>query len=445
MTPALAEINRKALETASRIKLLSSVSWLRSPETEAALLTALQQGHTLPELEFPRRNYSEELRQLGLLHRSFKAEEPLELVTRANIESYMDAAHMAGAVGTSALTELSVNSFGSPSDPVPGTSLTNLSVAERLLAVGHPFEHPYIESLPEDTAAHEVAAEIESLMARHAARHAPLGNKGPQHSPRARTLPLRVLLVEGLAAKATATSEVIRLRSGCYFNRHDAKQLFAHEVMVHALTARNGLAQPVLCSMGRGAPRTTATQEGLATFSELVTGSMDLKRLMRLALRTIAIERALRGADFRETFQFFMAHDQGPLESLYSTLRIFRGSQARAPAAVFTKDVVYLAGLMRVHALFRWALANRRIGIVHLLFCGRVAIEDCFLLEGALEQGHIARPLDLPEWYENIEGLAGQLTFSLIASLCNEARVWPLGDLSPKDHGPPPSSPPPTA
>ena len=45
--------------------------------------------------------------------------------------------------------------------------------------------------------------------------------------------------------------------------------------------------------MAKGTLRTLTTQEGLATFAEVITGSMDIHRLKRLALRTVAIEMAL--------------------------------------------------------------------------------------------------------------------------------------------------------
>jgi uncharacterized protein (TIGR02421 family) len=410
MSNTLAEINRKAVEAGSRIKLLSSISWPQTLQEGSEILDALEQGKNpaVPNIPYPQVDYTNEIRTLETLAKSFTADDPLELVTRSNIESYIEAAKLVHAACTTSFTARSVEVFGQPSDPLPGTSLSNLEAAEELLALGHNFEHPYIESLPESTSATAVAAELNELIHRHFNNTSTRSRSGLQ--------PPRVIIVDGLAAKATATSDTIRIRSGTWFNRYEPKQLFAHEVMVHALTARNGLQQPTMKTLGRGSPRTTATQEGLATFSELVTGSIDLKRLLRIALRTIAIDRALNGANFQETYDFFVTHGQGSHESFHSAARIFRGGQPGGIRCIFTKDVVYLAGLMRIHALFRWALANKRIGLVHLLFCGRVAIEDCFLLEGALEAGHIAPPLDLPEWYENIEGLAGQLTFSFIAA-----------------------------
>jgi uncharacterized protein (TIGR02421 family) len=418
MVMSLAEINERAVAIAANIKLLGSLSWPnkakqtlasatgtptsesqgQTEDTENEHLRCLKLGLPLPSIEYPKADYSEELRALETLAKSFSANDPAEIVTLANIQSYMDAAHMVHARGTTLLTDLSIQTFGKPGSRIPGMTMTNLEAAEHLISLGHDFEHPYIEAPPMGLAAEEVARDLESRIAKRFAHVAQ---------------PPRVSIIEGLSAKASATSETIRLRAGTGYSKYDARQLFAHEVMTHSLTALNGLHQPVLKTMGRGAPRTTATQEGLATFSELVTGSIDLKRLLRLALRIVAIDRALSGADFRETFEFFMEHGQGLEESYHSAARIFRGGQPDG-GCIFTKDVVYLDGLIRIHTLFRWALANKRLGLVHLLFCGRLTLEDCFLLEESYDQGLIAPPLQIPEWYENIEGLAGQLTFSLI-------------------------------
>ena len=65
----------------------------------------------------------------------------------------------------------------------------------------------------------------------------------------------------------------------------DIHQLIQHEGFVHMLTAINGRSQPNLGSLGLNAPRTTRSQEGLATFGELITRSIDLGRLRRIALR----------------------------------------------------------------------------------------------------------------------------------------------------------------
>ena len=62
------------------------------------------------------------------------------------------------------------------------------------------------------------------------------------------------------------------------------------------LPQTNGLAQADLKILAAGHPDTTKTQEGLAVFSEFITGSIELNRLRRLSDRIIAIQMAIEGA-----------------------------------------------------------------------------------------------------------------------------------------------------
>jgi uncharacterized protein (TIGR02421 family) len=188
-----------------------------------------------------------------------------------------------------------------------------------------------------------------------------------------------------------------------------------HEFFVHSVTGLNGREQPVLQSLARGSPRTTATQEGLATLSEMMSGSMDIERMKRISLRIIAIDMALRGADFIQVFKFFIEEGQSDVDSFTSAQRIFRGVPTGGGAA-FTKDTVYLHGLLSVHTFFRWCLRNRKLGLARQLFAGKMALEDVFNFESSYAAGIIVAPKYLPPWIARANGLAGMLAFSLFAN-----------------------------
>jgi len=395
---ALAEINQQASQIAAGIKILGPLSW--PLEAEISFLSAWEQGQVrLPEIHYPAIDYQAEIDALQGLLKQVGQADPLEIFTRKTIMSYLQAAQMMQAVGTPRLQELSIAIYGQPGDPMPGCQQSNLELAQKLVNLSEQFDHPYLEEPELCVPAWRIRQNLETQT------HKRLGADAPEF-----------LVVDNLAAKATATSSTVRLRNATCFNRYDEQQLYVHEVMTHVLTAINGQKQPILSLMGQGAPRTTWTQEGLATFSEVITGAIDLNRLARLALRILAIDRALRGASFVETFEFFLHHGQSPKESFWSSARIFRGGYPDHQI-IFTKDSVYLDGLLKVHSFFSWALMHRRIGLVHLLFCGRVALDDAFLLEAPLAAGLIAEPTYFPEWYEKIEGLAGILGFSLLTGL----------------------------
>jgi uncharacterized protein (TIGR02421 family) len=225
-----------------------------------------------------------------------------------------------------------------------------------------------------------------------------------------------------LAARAAAGSERIRIRGSTGFAPIDIDQLVEHELFVHSATMLNGQAQPILKSFGLGAPRTTGTQEGLATFAEMITATMDLSRLRRIALRIRAIQMALDGEDFIGVFRYFLQSGQSPKESFQSTARIFRGGDVRGQQ-VFTKDVVYLKGLFSVHTFLKKAMELRKINYPSYLFVGRIALGDILSLEELIQDGVISAPLYMPKWALNREGLAVYLSYSLFTNRLSLADV----------------------
>ncbi|MCB0391567.1 MAG: DUF1704 domain-containing protein [Bdellovibrionales bacterium] len=394
----LKTINEKVFELASTIKLLSNVAW--PIETQNEFLNHYSTGKAkLPEVAYQKINYDLEKNELLKLKQSFTADEPTEVYTIKNIESLLDAIELNHAIGTNSFTELSKKIFGVPGDTLPNSDVSIITAAEQIINLADEFYHPYVNPQLDSFQAEDIKNYMEKRI------HAIFKDEAPQ-----------IEITDTLAAKATATAKIIRLRKGPHFSHFDFKQLFYHEIMTHALTSLNGEAQPLLRSMGRGTLRTLRTQEGLATFSEVVTGAMDIHRLKRLALRTVAIDMALKGANFIETFEYFVSKNISLNESFSSTQRIFRGGFPDKNI-VFTKDSIYLDGLMNVHTLFRWAMKHNRIELTHLLFCGRVALEDLHLLESSYAEGLIIAPKFLPGWYAKIEILAGSLMFSLLANL----------------------------
>jgi hypothetical protein len=125
---------------------------------------------------------------------------------------------------------------------------------------------------------------------------------------------------------------------------------------------------------------------------------------------------ALNGASFLDIFEFFNENGQGENESFNSAHRIFRGGYP-GKNIIFTKDSVYLGGLLKIHTFFRWAMKNNKLELCHLLFSGKLALSDLFELEEAYRYQLIAPPQFLPAWFSKIEGLAGILSFSLVANL----------------------------
>ena len=128
-----------------------------------------------------------------------------------------------------------------------------------------------------------------------------------------------------LSARAVAGSRRIRVRASAVFSALDKQQLLHHEAFVHSATMLNGKRQTNLRALALAAPRTTRTQEGIAVLAELITNAIDIERLRRVALRVLAVQQALDGADFIDLFKFFLDAGQTEEESVRSAQRVFRG------------------------------------------------------------------------------------------------------------------------
>lgn len=396
MLDKIKAINDEASQIASSIRVLGAVSWPINAADE--FLSKPPDQRVPPEVQRIPAQYHNQIQQLTSLRKKVGGTNALEIFTAQTIDSLIAAAIMVDSSGTPAYQEISESIYGRPDEKIAGLNRTNIQIAQDTINMVDGFSHPHMQEPELCVAPKHVKQYLEENIARV------FRKSGPS-----------VQIVDGLAAKATATARMVKLRNETCFSLYDYDQLLHHEVFIHSLTALNGMMQPVLSLMGKGTPRTVSTQEGLATFAEVITGSIDLNRLRRLALRIIGIDKALAGADFMEIYRFFLANDQSERESFFSTARIFRGGD-HTKGVVFTKDCVYLEGLVRVHTLFRWAIRNAKLGILHTLFTGRIAIEDIFLLEEAYNVGQIKPPMYVPPWYERIEGLAGILSFSLLTN-----------------------------
>ena len=91
--------------------------------------------------------------------------------------------------------------------------------------------------------------------------------------------------------------------------------------------------------------------------------------------------------------------------------------------AAFTKDTVYLHGLLGVHTFFRWCLRHKRLRLTRMLFAGKLTLQDVIALEPMFDAGVIAPPLYVPPWIQRANGLAGMLAFSLFANRIRLDRI----------------------
>lgn len=389
-------LDRRLCEIARGIRVLGALTW---PEgaVRRFLESWRRRDPELPAVEPPRVSLREEREALQQIVDAADQDEPLERFVADTARSYAVAARMLEAAGTPAFTELSRALYGGPDDRLPGAVMRHRDAATMLLDTTDNLTAAGVIGDAELCLTPEhVADELRAAFACF------FGPEAPE-----------VTIDRELASKAAAGSKRVRIRAQTCFSALDVAQLVEHEGFVHAATALNGRAQPYLTCMALSAPRTTATQEGLATLAELTTRAIDIARLRRLALRTVAIQHALDGADYVDVFRFFLEAGQSEDESARSAMRVFRGGDVRGRIA-FTKDVVYLAGLTAVHTFLRKAIAESRPHLVRRLFAGRLALPDVHRLDPAFASGHVAEPRFVPEWAQDLHRLAAYLAFSTI-------------------------------
>ncbi|MFT7660279.1 MAG: hypothetical protein ACI89S_001392 [Gammaproteobacteria bacterium] len=221
----------------------------------------------------------------------------------------------------------------------------------------------------------------------------------------------KISVESDLSANAIAGARRIRIREGACFTDRDIVQLINHEAHIHVGTSLNGLAQTHLPLLAASHPGTTRTQEGLAVFAEFITGTMDIDRMRRLSDRVLGIQMAVDGADFVTVYQYFLKRVSDKEQAFENTRRVFRGG-VLSGGAPFTKDNVYLDGLVRVHNFFRAIVATKRVDCLPLLFCGKLDLEDIPILCGLSNEGLCIAPKYLPPWAQDKRFLLSYLAYS---------------------------------
>lgn len=399
------DLDRQLVAAVKGIRLLGSVSWPSS--VQESFLAGWRRGELrLPEVEYARFDHSATRAALDDIHRAADPSHPVGEYLRRSAESWRTATELLEAAGTPAMTAHSIQLFGRPGHRIPGSEQTNLDAARHFIELASELDRELLPNaadycIPADVLREDLQAQLDAFFG----------------SGR-----VRVEVDDSLIAKAAAGATRIRLRSATCFTEYDRTQLLEHEAYVHTLTALNGRRQPNLASLALNSPRITATQEGLAVFAELMTGSLDIERIKRISLRILAIDMALNGADFIEVFRFFLDAGQSETDSFSSAQRVYRGSPLTGGSA-FTKDTVYLHGLLSVHTFFRWALKHQRLDLGRKLFAGKMSLHDVVSLDAEFDSGYIAAPTWLPRWVQHANGLATMLAFSLFANHIRLDRV----------------------
>ena len=299
-------VAHRLYEIAKPIRVLSALRWPASVR-EAFLAGG---GDALPSVEYPPFDEAPVVEAVSEDRRSIYPGGLVDDWLESVANSVELTARMLAARGTESFLTYNQAIYGTPHTPLRYDPITPYELAQRvsevllgLDRVGLSFE------VSRDHSAQEVADILSSGVIAHF---------GPDDAP-------AIKIVDELSANALATASRIKVRSGARFTARDAAQLLNHEAFIHVLTAVNGRYQTDLPILAIGHPGTTRTQEGLAVFSEFVSGTLELDRFRRLADRVLGVQMVIDGADFVELFRWFADRSPDPEQAFESTRRIFRG------------------------------------------------------------------------------------------------------------------------
>ena len=304
--------------------------------------------------------------------------------------------HLITSRGTPGFFDASSALYGEPTKLMLDQKTRVIDLARHMDGTldGLDFSKLVMEGYETHLTAEEFVKELTPLLAHH------FGDQAPD-----------VEISDTLSAKAVAGRTRIRIRASADFTERDIEQLLQHEALIHTATALNGRAQPHFKILGRAHAGTTEIQEGLAVFAEIISGAMDPHRFRRLSDRVIAIQMSIDGADFKEVFDFYSERVDDADQAFENTRRVFRGGVITG-GAPFTKDMVYLNGLLRVHNFMRTVVKLGRADLIRILFCGKMDIEDVPALAQMASKGRMRAPEFMPPWAKDLRFLVSYMAYS---------------------------------
>ena len=381
----------RALNLAAKsMKVLSSVAW-----DDGQKERFLKDGK-MPNPDYAPIDVSEPRRLIEQARKSIEGKHVVFEWLDRLADTLQTTTHLISSRGTPAFFEHSAELYGRPTRLMLDKKTRVIDLARHMDGTldGLDFSKLVVEGFETHLTAQEFAKELEGRLADHFGESAPL-----------------IELSDTLSAKAVAGRTRIRVRASAGFTERDIEQLLQHEALVHTATALNGRAQPHFKILGRAHAGTTEVQEGLAVFAEIISGAMDPQRFRRLSDRVIAIQMSIDGADFKDVFEFYNERLDDPDQSFENARRVFRGGVLTG-GAPFTKDMVYLNGLLRVHNFMRTVVKLGRADLIRILFAGKMDIEDVPALAQMASAGRMRSPEFMPPWAKDLRFLVSYMAYS---------------------------------
>ncbi len=383
---------RLLLEAEDRLPVLRTLNWDRAVSDAFFAAGASR----LPVVDYPSIDAAPVLECIGAARSMIDGSSPVHQWLLRFAAVTAETAALLSTIATPAFHAHSLALYGGPASPIADGKRTALDLARRLDDLLADLEGGMKLEPPEILSADDIKTRLDESLPAYFGADAP-----------------RVDVTMNVSGKAAAGRDYIKLRKDALFSDLDVTQLLQHEAFVHIATGKNGEAQENFPILAESYPGNAKTQEGLAVFAEFISGALDPRRFRRLADRVIAIDMAERGADFIEIFNFF--RDRGvrdaPFEAFENARRVFRGG-VLSGGAPFTKDSIYLGGLLEVHNFLRAAVRTGDADFIRLLFVGKIDLDDLGAMKMLREEGLISPPRFMPPWASDLRYLLSYLAYS---------------------------------
>jgi uncharacterized protein (TIGR02421 family) len=321
----------------------------------------------------------------------------LTRLIRRQCEEYSRAVQMLAARGTPSFSELSVELYGSPDDVFYAGGPKMSQMGSLLFDVLTDLELQLQSTA--DLKCYSAVQAQEILQAR-------LGHFFDKHINK-----VTVVINDAMLADASAGADVIKLNQQAMFSERDLRYLEVHEGWVHVGTTLNGEMQPYCFFLSKGSPSSSVIQEGLAVITEVVTFSSYPGRMLKITNRVIALDKVTHGADFLDIYRYFLECGFSEEVSYNQTVRVFRGSTPTG--GPFTKDLSYAKGFVTIYNYIRFAISQKKVHSIPLLFSGKLILDDLPLLAELHERGLLTDPVYLPPPFRDLAALSAWMSFSL--------------------------------
>ena len=397
----LSKLSELIFMASREVKILRHISW---PE-EVRINFFKHNCSKIPKVTYPGYNDSDLksiLNQAEQLFRDTKYDDWL----RKNVTEILKSSELLAACGTKEFFKISSDIYGLPTTPIQDKTTMPRDLSDQFEEIINSIDSSQIMRMHSPKiSSYEVVDKISNTVNTYFGKAAP-----------------KLKIVKELSAKATASSKTIKIRENGEFDETDIKQLLNHEAYIHVATTLNGRAQSKMKILGSNYGSITKTQEGLAVFSEFITGSIDVDRMRRISDRVVAIQMSIDGADFLDVFKFFFDKSGSENQAFEITRRVFRGGILTG-GAPFTTDIVYLDGLIRVYNFFRSAIAQGKTECIQLIFSGKMDLDDIPIVHSMYKEGLVEKPKFIPPWATDLNFLICHFSFSVFLENINYDRV----------------------